>query len=296
MTTSKDGKPEPRRKSYFPDVSRHASAATALGKAVRDTFRNPFLSHPEKKLMDWIIFFTPAYLTTAAIIAAYAFGLLDVFTMASWLVYGTVLLTLTTFVQESRPDSFHYFGRNLYHSAGGVLIVLAGLYHLMSFSYIVLFLSILFVMFFSGLVMEMAGIETIFSKSHILKHTPTFSKSSHYEAGTYWLFSCLAVLVLFDALTAYAAILILAFGDSSASFIGKTVGRTPNPLNPKKTVEGTLAFFAVSIFVTMPILPTSTAFFTALIVAIIEALPLRVNDNLVLPLSAAVIIRLISMI
>jgi dolichol kinase len=294
MSPSPDEQP-PRQKAYFPDKASRDAAAANIGKAVRDTFRNPFMAHPEKTLKDWVVFFAPAYFTVVAILVAYALGVLDVFTVASWSVYGLVVLVLALFIQESRPDSFNYFGRNFYHSAGGVLIVMAGLYHVLSFSYVIAFVSILFVAFFSGFVMERLGIETIFSKSHILKHTPTFSKSSHYEAGTYWLLSCLAVLTLFDALTAYAAILILAFGDSSASFVGKTVGRTPNPLNPRKTVEGTLAFFAVSLFATMFIVPTSIAFATAIVVAVVEALPLKINDNLVIPMSAAVTMRLLTM-
>ena len=273
-----------------------AGKKSSFREGFRKTFANPFKAHPEKKLADWIVFFAPAYFTIAATLVAYALGELDAFTMASWFVYGVMLFALALFVQESHPDRFHYFGRNLYHSGGGVLIVLAGLYHLLPFQQLILFVSLLFTMFFSGMVLERLGVETIFSKSHILKHTPTFSKSSHYESGTYWLLSCLIVLTLFDALTAYAAILILAFGDSTAAFIGKTVGRTPNPLNPKKTVEGTLAFFAVSLFATMLIVPTSIAFVTAIVVAIIEALPLKINDNLIIPISAAVVMRALTML
>jgi len=273
-----------------------AGKKSSFREGFRKTFANPFKAHPEKKLADWLVFFAPAYFTIAAMMIACGLGEVDVFTVASWFVYGVMLLALALFVQDSHPDRFHYFGRNLYHSGGGVLIVVAGLYQILSFQHIILFVSLLFTMFFSGFVMERLDIETIFSKSHILKHMPTFSKSSHYEAGTYWLFSCLVVLMLFDALTAYAAILILAFGDSTAAFIGKTVGRTPNPLNPRKTVEGTLAFFAVSLFATMLIVPTSIAFVTAIVVAIIEALPLKVNDNLIIPISAAVIMRLLTML
>jgi dolichol kinase len=273
-----------------------AGKKSSFREGFRKTFANPFRAHPEKKLADWIVFFAPAYFAVAATFVVYAAGMLDMLTTAAWLVYGTVLLVLAMFIQESRPESFSYLSRNVYHWAGGALIVAAGLYHLLPFTYIVTFVALLFVMFFSGFVMELLGIETIFSKSHILKHTPTFSKSSHYEAGTFGLLSCLIVLTLFDALTAYAAILILAFGDSAAAFIGKTVGRTPNPLNPRKTVEGTLAFFAVSLFATMLIVPTSIAFVTAIVVAIIEALPLKINDNLIIPISAAVVMRALTML
>jgi len=297
MSPSRGAQPEQRQKAYFPDKSVHAApAAMAIGNALRATFSNPFKAHPEKKLKDWIVFFAPAYFTIAAMLIAYGLGEVDAFTVASWFVYGVMLLALALFVQESHPDRFHYFGRNLYHSGGGVLIVVLGLYHIFPFQRLILFVSLLFTMFFSGFVMERLGIETIFAKSHILKHMPTFSKSSHYEAGTYWLFSCMVVLMLFDALTAYAAILILAFGDSTAAFIGKTVGRTPNPLNPKKTVEGTFGFFAVSLFATMLIVPTSIAFVTAIVVAIIEALPLKINDNLIIPISAAVVMRALTML
>jgi dolichol kinase len=296
MTASPDEKPEPKQKSYFPDVATRSTAAARLGKTMMDALGGPARAHPEKKLKDWIVFFAPAYFTIAAMLAAYAIGVLDVFVMASWMVYGFVALVLATFIQESRPESFSYFGRSVYHALAGVIIVSAGMLRILQFQNIILFVSFLFVAFFGGYVLELLGVETVFSKSHILRHTPTFSKSSHYEAGTFWLLSCLIVLTLFDALIAYAAILVLALGDSAASFVGKTVGRTPNPLNPRKTIEGTLAFFAVSLFVMMPIVPTSTAFFTAIVVAIVEALPLKINDNLVIPLSAAVSMTLLSML
>lgn len=295
MTASPDEKPEPKQKSYFPDAATRSTAAARLGKTMMDALGGPARAHPEKKLKDWIVFFTPAYFTIAAMLVAFAAGVLDVFVMASWMVYGFVALVLATFIQESRPESFSYFGRSVYHALAGVIIVSAGMLRILQFQDIILFVSFLFVAFFGGYVLELLGVETVFSKSHILRHTPTFSKSSHYEAGTFWLLSCLIVLTLFDALIAYAAILVLALGDSAASFVGKTVGRTPNPLNPRKTIEGTLAFFAVSLFVMMPIVPTSTAFFTAIVVAIVEALPLKINDNLVIPLSAAVAMRLLTM-
>lgn len=297
MSPSPVAQPEPRKKAYFPDERpRPVPVWMAIGKTLRKTFGDPFRAHPEKGLKDWIIFFAPAYFTVASGLLAYALGEVDAATISSWFVYGLLVLAVALFVQESHPDRFHYFGRNLYHSGGGVLIVLAGMYGIVPFHLLILFVSLLFTMFFTGTVMERMGIETVFSKSHILKHIPSFSKSSHYEAGTYWLLSCLAVLMIFDALTAYASILILAFGDSAASFIGKTIGRTPNPLNPRKTVEGTLAFFAVSLFATMFIVPTSVAFITAAVVAIVEALPLKVNDNLIIPIAAAVTMRALTMI
>jgi dolichol kinase len=253
------------------------------------------LPHPEKSLKEWVVFFVPVYVAIAALFVGYALGIIETFAFVAFLAYGLAALAIGIVLQEIRPNFFHYIGRNIYHSLGGVMLVIGGMF-VLYFNSLLLVLFCVFLMFLVGRILELAGIETLFSHSHTLKHVADFKKSTHYEAGSYWLFSCLIVLLIFEANIAYASILILAIGDTAASFVGRKMGRWKNPLNPKKTVEGNLAFFATSLFAAMLFVPTQTAIVVAFVAAVVESLPIRINDNLTVPLSAGVTMYLLSML
>ncbi len=103
-----------------------------------------------------------------------------------------------------------------------------------------------------------------------------------------------------------AAWAIMAFGDGLAGLIGPIVGRVRIPWHPKKTVEGSLSFIAggfvgsssLILWTTYGQVPTmlhylsESVFFwwiplwVSVIMAVIETLPLQLNDNLSIPLTA----------
>lgn len=250
------------------------------------------LPHPEKSLKEWVVFFVPAYVAIAALFVGYALGIIEMFALVAFLAYGLIALAIGIVLQEARPNFFHYIVRSVYHSLGGVMLIIGGMFFL-EFSSLLLVLFCILLMFLAGWVSEQKDIETIISKDHTLRHVADFQKSTHYEAGSYWLFSCLLVLLLFDTDIAYASILILAIGDTAAGFVGRKMGRWRNPLNPKKTIEGSLAFFATSLFAAMLFVPTQTAIVVAFVAAVVESLPMRINDNLAVPLSAGLAIYLL---
>lgn len=252
-------------------------------------------AHPEKTLKDWIVFFSPTYVAIAILCTGYSLGLINTLGFTAFLVYGVVALAIGLLLQESYPSLFPYLGRNVYHSVGGILIVIGGLYFVYYSSLVLVLFCVLF-MFLVGWTLERLKVETLFSQAHVAKHVKDFQKSSHYESGSYWLLSCLLLLLFFEINIAYASILILAIGDTAAGFVGRRMGKMKNPLNHKKTIEGSLAFFATSLFATMLFVPTHIAIVVAFIVSIVEALPLRINDNLAVPLSAGVTLYLLSFV
>jgi dolichol kinase len=85
-----------------------------------------------------------------------------------------------------------------------------------------------------------------------------------------------------DSLAAISVILILALGDGLATFAGTTYGRHKLPWNENKTWEGTIGFLCGAICAWI-VLPIPETVLIALSAAIIESLPLRVNDNIILP-------------
>ena len=103
----------------------------------------------------------------------------------------------------------------------------------------------------------------------------------------------LSTLLIFPAPINYAAIAVVTLGDGSASIVGRMYGRNKIPFSNGKTVEGTAAgiicaFVGASLFVS-----PAMAITAALVGMIVEFLPLRINDNISVPLLAGLSIMII---
>jgi dolichol kinase len=107
-------------------------------------------------------------------------------------------------------------------------------------------------------------------------------------------------LVIFPAFKAgdsasHAAIYALAFGDGLSGLIGRPFGK----LRPKfllgKSVEGSAVCF-IAVFVSTYAVTgqTRVSLFTAFVTMIVEALPLRNADNIIIPLAAGFSVVLFS--
>ena len=76
----------------------------------------------------------------------------------------------------------------------------------------------------------------------------------------------------------------LSFGDGTASLVGKLIGRVTIPFSGGKTVAGSLAcFIAVYISCFCVCKNVLISFFVALSAMIIEVLPLKDFDNVIIP-------------
>lgn len=100
----------------------------------------------------------------------------------------------------------------------------------------------------------------------------------------------LITVLIFPLKPAAAGLIQLAFADMAAALVGILWGRHPLPHSPKKTWEGTGAFFILSFFL-MPLLSYSipASFLLALVGATIESLPYKDWDNLFIPVGVAAI-------
>lgn len=94
-----------------------------------------------------------------------------------------------------------------------------------------------------------------------------------------------AASILWDKTAACVGIFALAFGDGLASLAGKTFGKIRVPYTHGKTVEGSLtcftAIFCSTFFVTND---CRIALLVATAGALIEVLPLKDFDNLLIPI------------
>lgn len=107
----------------------------------------------------------------------------------------------------------------------------------------------------------------------------------------YFLLSAWICIFFFSTKIAAAALLDLVFGDQAASWVGKRWGRKKwGPQN--KSLEGFAACLAVCFFINLMLLPWGVALAGAIGASLVEALIPWQDDNLTVPLGAAIVMSL----
>ncbi|MGQ9645927.1 MAG: diacylglycerol/polyprenol kinase family protein [Thermodesulfobacteriota bacterium] len=113
-------------------------------------------------------------------------------------------------------------------------------------------------------------------------------EEKRFMGSTYFLFSTILTLLLFPKPIAISSLLILILADTAAALVGKGVGRV-RILG--KTLEGSMAFFFTALLIVWiyPNLNRFSGSVAALGAAAVEMVPIRLNDNLTIPLTAGAI-------
>ncbi|HKQ20365.1 MAG TPA: phosphatidate cytidylyltransferase [Candidatus Eisenbacteria bacterium] len=103
--------------------------------------------------------------------------------------------------------------------------------------------------------------------------------------STYLLIACLLSIHLFPKPIAVLALSFLIVGDTVAAIVGKSIGRIRIF---GKTLEGSLACLAICFGITLflPEVPFHVAIVGALVATLFELLPIPLDDNFRIPLSA----------
>ncbi len=115
-------------------------------------------------------------------------------------------------------------------------------------------------------------------------------EAKELASSTWYLLGVLVTLLLFPRPYALAGILVLALADPAASVVGRLWGRIPFLGG---SVRGTAAFAVVAFLVLLLFVPWWAALVTAVATALLEASPLDLDDNLLVPLTAAGVLFLI---
>ncbi len=107
--------------------------------------------------------------------------------------------------------------------------------------------------------------------------------------STYFLFSSLLTVLLFPKSIAIASLLILIISDTAGALVGKWIGKIKIF---GKTLEGSMAFLFSSLLIvwSYPQLDRFSGSLAALGATLIEMLPIKVDDNLTIPIVAGVIL------
>lgn len=111
------------------------------------------------------------------------------------------------------------------------------------------------------------------------------------SGATYLMASSLTVVLFFDRSIVITSILFAVFCDSIAALIGRRFGRI-HLFN--KTLEGSLSFFitgGIIAYVMEPAAP-EPGFIGAFVAAVVELLPIDVDDNFLIPIVSAITIYL----
>jgi phytol kinase len=111
-----------------------------------------------------------------------------------------------------------------------------------------------------------------------------------YGSAWYVIGLLLSCLLIPDINFLAATIVILAFGDAASTIFGRK-GTHSLPYNPRKTFEGSSAFFLFSLigylFIGWKVFPL------ALVAAVVESLPIKIDDNLTIPLACVIVYHII---
>ncbi len=109
-------------------------------------------------------------------------------------------------------------------------------------------------------------------------------ETNRFSGGTYILASGVLCASLFNRPVAVAALICIILGDTAAVFVGRYLGRLHFG---HKTLEGSLGFFAAALLgiLWIPGIPMHVKVAGAVVGAVVEALPLPLDDNLTVPVA-----------
>jgi len=183
--------------------------------------------------------------------------------------------------------------RSLFHTIMGVILAL---FLVIGGSVVLIAITgILIVLSFA----EYVRIKENSALSEFVKNllAPAFreGEAKGYLSGFFYLTGVFLIVLFLPEKIALTSLLILAFSDPAATIIGKRFGKTKWRTNPEKSVEGSLAMFSVSLIILFLAhlsydleVGILTLFFVAIAITITEALPLKIGDNILIPVLAGI--------
>ena len=189
-----------------------------------------------------------------------------------------------------------HIGRKLYHLFGG--LGLLSLYYILGRRNALICYG---VMALAVLAIDITRLRVPAINQYIQTHFSSFIRKNEANklTGTApYVLGIGLTLLLYRTDIATAAICFLAFGDVSATAVGERYGRTK--ISGEKSLEGTLAFVAAAVLSGVLLnfagihLMHGLILAGALVAAGVELLPIRVNDNLVIPVASGGAMELIA--
>ena len=184
--------------------------------------------------------------------------------------------------------------RQLFHLFFGLVIVFLLKYNILNY-YILLLLIIIGLII--SLISKKYKIPIIWQFLEVFERKEDLKKFPG-KGVIFYLIGSFIVVLLFPKDIAMASIIILALGDSVSHIIGVKYGKLKHPLTNKKFLEGSLAGLIAAFIGAYFFVSLLEAFFASLFAMIAESIDIKiglekVDDNIIMPLVAALVIFLI---
>jgi dolichol kinase len=185
--------------------------------------------------------------------------------------------------------SVNDFIRENIHAAGIAMPIIA---HIIGILPVAIFIIALSTAYFASEVARLYG------KNLPLISTITHQAASQSEyygftaAPLFYAIGILVTLLVFPYPVNAAAIAIFTLGDSAASIFGGMIG-IKMPFNKGKTLEGTLSGFVFAFLASSLFVAPWIAAIGAAIAMFVEYLPVPINDNILIPITTAIVLSLL---
>jgi dolichol kinase len=115
---------------------------------------------------------------------------------------------------------------------------------------------------------------------------------THILGSTYYMAAVFTCVMVFDRQVALSALLFLVLGDTAAAVVGRKFGRK---FYREKSLEGSLACFLCCVFIGLLLLNSLWVMISgALTATLVEAVPLRINDNLKVPILSGLVMQVVA--
>lgn len=180
--------------------------------------------------------------------------------------------------------------RRVFHAANGTFLVLVlGVLDLeLSIALPILGALLFFLLLLDVLRLLDPKVNILFFRAFSSLASPR--EATNIASSTWYAASVFLVLLLFPKPYALAGILVLAWGDPAANVVGQRWGKTPFLSG---TVLGSMTFVVAAVLALILFVPWWMALATAAVTALVEAAAVDLDDNLIVPLTAAVVLLLI---
>ena len=190
-------------------------------------------------------------------------------------------------------------GRKIYHLGGGVFLI--GIYAFLGRPF---GLAVLTAIFLGATALDFARLRSKSLNDFFFRHFSKFLRESEKKklSGTPWyVLGVLCAAALYPLPVAVYAVMFLACGDVAATTVGERWGSMKFP-GSVKSVQGSVAFFLAafvagliirSYFFPASLTAIAAGAFTA---ALVEVLPIKVNDNLTIPVISGAVMRAIGLL
>lgn len=191
-------------------------------------------------------------------------------------------------IKKSRPSINDVIRENI-HAAGIFTPIIAQIIGRLP---VTIFISALAIIYLISELTRLNG-KNLPLISTITRHAASQSELYGFAAAPlFYALGILLTLLIFPFPASTVAIVIFTLGDSVASILGGSLG-IRLPFNKGKTLEGSLAGFACAFLASCLIVPPWIAVIGAATAMTIEALPLPINDNVLIPIITATTLMLL---